>query len=861
MVTTAPVPPTDGNRPVRIEEEMRTSYLTYAMSVIVSRALPDVRDGLKPVQRRILYAMQEMGLRANTSYRKTARICGEVLGKYHPHGEASVYDALVRMAQPFSMRHMLVTGQGNFGSVDGDPPAAMRYTEARLAPIAEELLADLDLNTVDFSPNFDDSMDEPTVLPARLPHMLLNGATGIAVGMATNIPPHNLSEICDAICYLVDHPECTTERLMSFVLGPDFPTAGSIRGKQGIIDTYTTGRGRIIMEGATEIEEIRGGREQIVITELPFQVNKANLVEKMAQLVRDKRIEGVSDIRDESDRHGMRIVVELRRDAQGNIVLNNLFRYTSLRTSFNSIVLALVDGQPQTLPLKQALALFIAHRQEVIRRRSEYLLNRARDRDHVVQGLLLALDQMDLVVEIIRGSPDVETARTRLMEQLDLNQIQAQAILDMQLRRLAALERERLENEHQDLVKTIAELEAILADPQKVLTEIKAETRKLKKDYGEPRRTVIHEAEIEGATDEQFIANEDVVITLSQRGYIKRVPIATYRTQHRGGKGVRGMTTREDDALMDLVVVDTHETLFFFSNRGRVYPLRAFNIAADTSRTTRGTPLVNLLPLARGEQVQAMLAIKNPTDDYLLILATRLGEVKALKAGGLSNIRPSGLNVMHLEQGDELVSVGQADTSSDVVMVSKNGQAIVFPVSGLRPRSRSAGGVRGMRVLGDDRVVAMGVVLPNSHLLVVSERGFGKSTPLSNSNYTRHARGGQGVITLRVTEKTGPVAAARVVSDAPGQEIFIISAQAQMVRITLEDVRKTGRNAQGVIVWRDREADDYVASIAVFQENVHERENESEESDSNGTGGSRNGHRQVNGANPANGSNGSGGDK
>ena len=854
MVTTAPVPPTDGNRPVRIEEEMRTSYLTYAMSVIVSRALPDVRDGLKPVQRRILYAMQEMGLRANTSYRKTARICGEVLGKYHPHGEASVYDALVRMAQPFSMRHMLVTGQGNFGSVDGDPPAAMRYTEARLAPIAEELLADLDLNTVDFSPNFDDSMDEPTVLPARLPHMLLNGATGIAVGMATNIPPHNLSEICDAICYLVDHPECTTERLMSFVLGPDFPTAGSIRGKQGIIDTYTTGRGRIIMEGATEIEEIRGGREQIVITELPFQVNKANLVEKMAQLVRDKRIEGVSDIRDESDRHGMRIVVELRRDAQGNIVLNNLFRYTSLRTSFNSIVLALVDGQPQTLPLKQALALFIAHRQEVIRRRSEYLLNRARDRDHVVQGLLLALDQMDLVVEIIRGSPDVETARTRLMQQLDLSQIQAQAILDMQLRRLAALERERLENEHQDLVKTIGELEAILADPQKVLTEIKAETRKLKKDYGEPRRTVIHEAEIEGATDEQFIANEDVVITLSQRGYIKRVPIATYRTQHRGGKGVRGMTTREDDALMDLVVVDTHETLFFFSNRGRVYPLRAFNIAADTSRTTRGTPLVNLLPLARGEQVQTMLAIKNPTDDYLLILATRLGRAKALKPGQLSNIRPAGLIVMDLRDGDELVSVGQADPGGEVVMVSDNGQGTIFPVSVLPLRSRSAGGIFGMKLVGDDKVVSMGVVTPNSRLLIVSRGGYGKSTRLDDQR--RRGRHRKGIITMKVTDKTGPVAAARVVSDALGQEIFIISAKAQMVRITLEDVREVGRSAQGVIVWRDREDDDYVASIAVFQENVHERGNGLEEGDSNGTGASENGHRQVNGSAPANGSSG-----
>ena len=847
MVTTAPVPPAARNLPIRIEDEMRTSYLTYAMSVIVARALPDVRDGLKPVQRRILYAMQEMGLRANTSTRKTARIVGEVLGKYHPHGESSVYDALVRMAQPFSLRHILVTGQGNFGSVDGDPPAAMRYTEARLAPIAEEILADLDLNTVDVVANFDDSMQEPTVLPARLPNMLLNGATGIAVGMATNIPPHNLGEICDAICYLVDDPDCTTERLMQFVLGPDFPTAGLIRGRQGIIDTYTTGRGRIVMEGATEIEELRGGREQIIITELPFQVNKANLVEKMAQLVREKRIEGISDIRDESDREGMRIVVELRRDAQGNIVLNNLFRHTSLRTSFNSIMLALVDGQPQVLSLKQCLALFIAHRQEVIRRRSEFLLNRARDRDHVVQGLLLALNQMDQVVEIIRGSPDVETARTRLMEQLDLSQVQAQAILDMQLRRLAALERERLEKEHEDLVNTIADLEALLASPAKVLDEIKAETRKLQKDHGDARRTTIDEAEIEGTTDEQFIANEDVVITLSQRGYIKRVPIATYRTQHRGGKGVRGMTTREDDALLDLVVVDTHETLFFFSNRGRVYPLRAFQISADASRTTRGTPLLNLLPLARGEQVQAMLAIKNPGQDYLLILATRLGEVKALKTGGLSNIRPSGLIVMDMEQGDELVSVGQADAARDVVMVSEMGQAIKFPVSGLTPRSRSAGGVRGMRLVGDDKVVAMGVVTPGSHLLIVSQGGYGKSTPLSS--YPRHSRGGQGVRTFRVNEKTGPVAAARVVSEAPGQEIFIISSQAQMVRITLDDVRVTGRNTQGVIVWRDREPDDYVASIACFQETDRERGSEPVNGTTNGAKASENGHQSTNAAN------------
>ncbi len=847
MVTTAPIQPADNSRPIRIEEEMRTSYLTYAMSVIVSRALPDVRDGLKPVQRRILYAMQEMGLRANTSYRKTARIVGEVLGKYHPHGESSVYDSLVRMAQPFSLRYMLVTGQGNFGSVDGDPPAAMRYTEARLAPIAEELLADLDLNTVDFSSTFDDSMQEPTVLPARLPNMLINGATGIAVGMATNIPPHNLGEVCDAICYLVDHPDSTNEQLMQFVLGPDFPTAGLIRGKQGIVDTYTTGRGRIIMEGTTEIEEMRGGREQIIITELPFQVNKATLVEKMAHLVRDKRIEGISDIRDESDRHGMRIVIELRRDAQGNIVLNNLFKHTSLRTSFNTIMLALVDGQPQVLALKPCLALFIAHRQEVIRRRSEFLLKRAQDRDHVVQGLLLALNRMDEVVAIIRGSADVETARAGLMEQLDLTQVQAQAILDMQLRRLAGLERERLEKEHEDLLKTIADLEALLDSPEKVLTAIKTETRKLKKDYGDARRTMIDEAELQGATDEQFIPNEDVVITLSQRGYIKRVPIDTYRTQHRGGKGVMGMATREDDALMDLAVVDTHETLFFFSNRGRVYPLRAFQINSNTTRTTRGAPLVSLLPLARGEQIQAMLAISNPKeDDYQLILATRLGEVKALKTGQLVNIRPSGLIVMDLEPGDELVSVGQADETRDVIMVSEQGQAIKFSVSGLTPRSRSAGGVRGMRLIGEDRVVAMGIAAPNTHLLIVSRNGYGKSTPLSS--YPRHKRGGQGVRTFRVTDKGGPVAAARVVPDTAGQEIFIISSQAQMQRITLEDVRVTGRNTQGVIVWRGRGDDDFVAAIACFHETERKLSDGAANGASNASGnGTSNGHSANNG--------------
>ena len=842
MVTTAPVPP--GERPIRIEEEMRTSYLTYAMSVIVSRALPDVRDGLKPVQRRILYAMHDMGIRPGSQFRKSARIAGEVLGKFHPHGEGSVYDALVRMAQEFSLRYPLIDGQGNFGSVDGDPPAAMRYTEARLAAIAEELLADIDQNTVDFIPNFDDSLNEPTVLPARMPNMLVNGATGIAVGMATNIPPHNLGEICDAILHLIDDPDATTERLMRYVKGPDFPTGANVRGKQGIIDTYTTGRGRVVMEASAEIEEARGGREQIVITELPYQVNKATLVERIAHLTRDKKIDGISDIRDESDRHGMRIVIELRREAQARVVLNNLFRHTALRSSFNSIMLALVDGQPQVLPLRRSLALFIQHRQEVIRRRSEYQLERARARDHIVQGLLLALDRMDEVIAIIRGSADVETARNNLMEQLTLTEVQSQAILDMQLRRLAALERERLQTEHNELVQKIADLEALLADPTKVLAEIKSETRQLKKSSSNPRRTVIFDEEIGEETPESLIPVEDVIITLSQRGYIKRVPSATYRTQHRGGKGVRGMTTREDDATMDLVVVDTHATLFFFTNRGRVYPLKAYQIPGDTSRTSRGTLLSNLLPLDRGEQVQAMLLIDNPRDEYPLVLATKKAEIKSLKTGELTKIRPSGLIVMDLEQGDELVAVAQVGEAKDVMMISANGQAIKFPIAGMTPRSRTAGGVRGMKLIGDDQVVAMGVVVPNSHLLIVSENGFGKSTP--TSSYPRHSRGGQGVRTFRTTDKAGKVAAARVVTDSTGQEILIISAKAQVVRITLEQVRVTGRNTQGVIVWHAKESADHVASIACIQETIRlDEEN-----------GQTNGHGGTNGANHSDESNG-----
>ena len=817
MVTTPQLPPR-GEQPIRIEEEMRTSYLTYAMSVIVARALPDVRDGLKPVQRRILYAMHDMGIRPGAQFRKSARIAGEVLGKFHPHGEGSVYDALVRLAQEFTMRYPLITGQGNFGSVDGDPPAAMRYTEARLAPVSEELLADIDQNTVDFIPNFDDSQTEPSVLPARLPNMLVNGASGIAVGMATNIPPHNLGEVCDALIYLIDHPDATTERLMRYVQGPDFPTAGKVRGRKGIVDTYTTGRGRIIMEARAEIEEIpRNHREQIIVTELPYQVNKANLVERIAAMTREKRIEGISEVRDESDRRGMRIVIELRREAQARVVLNNLYRHTAMRSSFNTIMLALVDGQPQVLPLVRCLQLFIDHRQEVIRRRSEYQLQRARERDHVVEGLLLAVDRIDEVIQIIRDSADAENARNNLMSSLPLSEVQAQAILDMQLRRLAALERERLQKEHEDLQQRIADLEALLADPAKILAEVKAETRQLKSAVrGDKRRTEIQAEEIGEETPESLIPLADVVITLSQRGYIKRVPRSTYRTQHRGGKGVRGMSTREDDAIMELLAVDTHSTLLFFTNRGRVYPLKVYQMPAETSRTARGTLVSNLLPLDRGEQVQAMLRIENPKDDYPLLLATRKGEIKALKTGELTNIRPSGLIVMNLDRDDELVAVTEIGAAEDAMMVTRKGQAIKFLISDLTPRSRTAGGVRGVKLLDDDQVVAMGVVVPNSYLLVVSKRGYGKLT--QTSSYRRTGRGGQGVKTFSVNDKAGEVAAARIVTERADQDLLIISAKAQVVQINLEDVRETGRIAQGVIVWREREADDYVAAIAVLQD-------------------------------------------
>ncbi len=853
-MTTTPPTQTGGEfSPRAIEDEMRESYLSYAMSVIVSRALPDVRDGLKPVQRRILYAMHDMGIRPGSQYRKSARIVGEVLGKFHPHGDSSVYDALVRMAQPFSMRAPLVDGQGNFGSIDGDPPAAMRYTEARLTAIADEMLADIDQQTVDYSDNFDDSIKEPRVLPSRMPNLLVNGSSGIAVGMATNMPPHNLGEVCDAVCHVIDNPNCDVDQLMAIVPGPDFPTSGRIRGVSGIRDMYATGRGRVIMEAVTEIEEMRNNRQRIVVSELPFQVNKATLVEKIAGLVRDKTLVGITEIRDESDRRGIRVVIELSRNAQATVILNNLYKRTALRSSFNSIMLALVDGQPQELPLKDLIRNFILHREEVIRRRTEYQLGRARDRAHIVEGLLKALDAIDAIIETIRNSQDVETARNNLVQQFDLTEIQAQAILDMQLRRLAALERQRLDEEYNDLLATISQLEDLLQNPQKIRAEIKRETREVKRKHANERRTVIMPQELQEQSIEQFIVQEDVVVTLSQRGYIKRVPINTYRNQRRGGKGVRGANNRDDDAVMQIAVVNTHDQLLFFTNKGRVYPLNVYETPNDSGRTARGTLLVNLIPLQPGEQVQTMLPASRDEYNHLYIFATRQGRVNALRPGQLKNLRKSGLIAMKIQDGDEMIAVRPVSGDASIILVTEQGQALLCPVTSIPERNRNATGVIGMKFKdefnGRDRVVAMDVVNDpaNEFLLVVSEKGYGKATPLYNSKgeavYRETNRGGMGVKTFAVDQSdkpTGPVVDAKVVNSAEmneeeGHEVFIISANGQVVRIDLSEVKVVNtRQTKGVIIWRERGGDDSVVSIYCFRANDYSQEDptrQSEEAD------------------------------
>jgi len=798
-------------RPIHIEEEMRASYLDYAMSVIVSRALPRVEDGLKPVQRRILYAMSELGLRPGTQYKKSARIVGEVLGKFHPHGDAPVYEAMVRMAQDFSLRYPVVDGQGNFGSVDNDPPAAMRYTEARLAAIAEEILADIDRDTVDFTPNFDDSLKEPVVLPARLPNLLVNGASGIAVGMATNIPPHNLGEVCDAVCSLIDNPGLSSEDLSDIVLGPDFPTGGIIFGRQSIKSAYAEGRGRIIVRARTRVEETtRGGRQQIVVSELPYQVNKAALVEKIADLVKERRLEGIADLRDESDRHGMRIVIELGRGGQAGPLLNALYKHTAMQSTFAVNMLALVDGQPRTIRLKAALEHYINFRREVIRRRSQFDLEKAREREHILQGYLTALQHLDEVIQAIRSSQSAEQAKERLMRApFRLSERQAQAVLDMQLRRLARLERQKIEDEFAEVIQRINYLEDLLANPRKIDFLIKEDAQELKKKYGDERRTRVVEKEVEAFSEEDLIPHQEVVATLSNRGYIKRIPLETYRIQRRGGKGITGMITREADAVRRLLVADTHDSLLFFTDRGRVFQLRTHEIP-DTSRQGKGIPLINLIDIDQGELVTAVVAARSMDRDFM-VLATKQGEVKKTALSEFESVRRAGLIAMDLEPGDELVVARLAAEGDDVIAVTSDGHSVRFAIDELRSASRASGGVRGVRLARDVRLVSMEVVKAGEQLLTVTANGYGKRTPAEE--YPRHSRGGQGVITHQTTDKTGLVAIARMVNRA--QELIVISAEGIVLRTRLDSIAQVGRSSQGVQVIRLAPGD-AVASLATI---------------------------------------------
>lgn len=799
---------------VDIDDEMRGSYLDYAMSVIVARALPDARDGLKPVHRRILYAMHDMGMRHNRPYKKSARIVGEVLGKYHPHGDAAVYEAMARMAQDFSMRYPLVDGQGNFGSVDGDSPAAMRYTEARLSEIAEEMLADIEKETVDWVDNFDGSLKEPTVLTSRLPNLLLAGASGIAVGMATNIPPHNLNEICDCLIYFIDHyhemDEIGPEDLLQFVKGPDFPTGGLIIGVDGIRDAFATGKGRVVVRAKTHIEEMHGGRYRIVVTELPYQVNKATLIERIAELVRNKRIEAISDLRDESDRRGMSVVIELKRGGQPNQVLNQLLKYTQMQSTFGVNMLALVDGEPRILTLKMALQHYLGHRQEVVTRRSRFELARAQERAHILEGLKTALANLDAVIKTIRGSRNVETARNNLMKGFKLTEVQAQAILEMQLRRLAALERRKIDEEYLEMIKKIAYLEDLLANPKKILHLIREELENLKKRYGDPRRTLILPHAGAEISEEDMVPPEEILISITQRGYIKRVSATTYKRQGRGGRGVLGMGRREKDTVEHLFIAGSHDSILFFTNEGKVYQEKAYQMP-DVTRQARGLPLINLISLSPKEMVTAALAVSDFGLGNYLVMATKNGRVKKTIIEEYAAVRSSGLIALNLNKGDELGWVKMTRGEEEIILVTEGGYAIRFSGRDIRPMGRAAGGVMGIKLSPKDAVAAMDVVDPKADLLVVTERGFGKRTPLSEYPlYGRYVKGVQTIDVRRLGE-IGRIVDARVVSEE--DEITFISGEGMVIRTSVKNISSMGRATKGVVIMNLREGDT-VASLA-----------------------------------------------
>ncbi len=824
-------------RSIRIEDEMRVSYLDYAMSVIVSRALPDVRDGLKPVHRRILYTMGEMGLSSTSSFRKCAAIVGEVMGKYHPHGDVALYDALVRLAQDFSMRYPLVDGQGNFGSVDGDGAAAMRYTEARLTAIAAEMLDDIDKETVDFEDNYDGTQKQPSVLPAKLPNLLINGSSGIAVGMATNIPPHHLGEIVDATVAIIDDPDITSDGLCEYVRGPDFPTGGTIyrfepqrnviSGEWETVDAirqmYAHGRGRVVMRAQVVFEEIRDDRMAIIVNELPYQVNKASLLEKIADLVKDKRIEGISDLRDESDRDGMRIYIEIKRDANPHKVLNNLFKHTPMQLAFNMNMLALVDGQPQTLPLKSVLQHHVDHRRDIVRRRTEFDLGKARARAHILEGLKIALDNLDKVIKTIRDSLDVEKAKSNLMSSFKLSELQAQAILDMRLARLAALERKKIEDEYLAIIQLIAELEDILANPQRVLSIIKEELLELKKKYAGERRTRVADDTSREMTDEDLIADEDVVVTISGRGYIKRQPVATYRRQHRGGKGIIGHVTREEDAVEHLIVANTHDWALFFTNRGRVFSAKVHSIV-DASRQAKGTPIINLpgVQVEAGEVPVATIVLPNFEPGHFLVMATRRGHIKKTPLEQFERVRSTGIRAITINDNDELAWVDVSSGEDDIIIATAQGMLARFAESEVRPMGRDAAGVIGIRLLKreGDNVVAMRVVEPESDLLVLSETGYGKRVALTE--FRRKHRGGQGVRLMALEgKKTGIVAAVQQVTEAD-DELLLISAGGQVIRTETNSINRYSSGARGVIVMRLAEGDRVVA-IAAFRAGLAEQ--------------------------------------
>src|SRR5229473_990280 len=780
-------------KPVSIVEQMTGAYLDYSMSVIVSRALPDVRDGLKPVHRRVLYAMDQMGLQSTKIFRKSAGTVGEVLKLYHPHGDVAVYDSLVRMAQPWSMRYPLVLGQGNFGSQDDDPPAAMRYTEAKMAAIADELLRDIDKDTVDFAPNYDNQAKEPVVMPARLPNLLLNGSTGIAVGMATNIPPHNLVEVCDGINYLIDNPEATTEDLSRIVRGPDFPTGGIIQGREGIRNTYANGRGRIVVRAQTTVEEADRGRMSIIVTELPYQVNKAELVKKIAEMARDKRIDGISEIRDESDRHGMRILIELKRDASPESVLNSLYKYTAMQSAFNTNMLALVDQQPRILTLKAFLQHYINHREIVITRRTRFELAKAEARKHILEGLRIALDHLDAVITTIRQSQTAEAALLTLQQSFGVSEEQGKAILALTLSRLVALERNKIEEELKDVLKHIDYYHLLLSDINEVRKLIKEDLNELKEKYGDPRRTDIEETEAGEFREEDLVPNEEVVVTLTEKGYIKRLPSNTYRAQHRGGRGVTGMQTREDDTVRHLLVAHSHDGLLFFTDRGRVFQLKAYELP-DVSRTAKGEHLINLISIEQRERVTAIVYVPKGVSRDFMIVATKKGEVKKTAMDEFEVVRRSGLIAMDLEEDDELIGAKLAHADDDVLMISAKGKAIRFTVAELRSASRTSGGVRGIRLAKGDRVVSLNLTPRDSELLAVTENGYGKCTPIDD--YPTQTRGGGGVITLRVTEKSGPVATARVIYEHDN-DLMIISAGGVVIRMDVDNIIRGGRATQG----------------------------------------------------------------